>query len=73
MFLIKDKLPILIDSGFGSEAEDTLQLIREVGLSPEELHLIVNTHYHSDHVGDNFHFQKIMVLRLLFVIILIFS
>ncbi len=58
MILIKDKLPILIDSGFGSEVKDTEQLIKEVGVSPEELHLIVNTHYHSDHVGGNFHFQK---------------
>ncbi|MFJ7364121.1 MBL fold metallo-hydrolase [Peribacillus frigoritolerans] len=58
MILIKDKLPILIDSGFGSEAKDTDQLLKEEGVSPEELHLIVNTHYHSDHVGGNFHFQK---------------
>jgi len=58
MILIKDQLPILIDTGFGSEAKDTEQLIREAGVSPEDLHLIVNTHYHSDHVGGNFHFQK---------------
>ena len=58
MILIKDHLPILIDTGFGSDAKDTEQLIREAGVSPEELHLIVNTHYHSDHVGGNFHLQK---------------
>ncbi|MCK2005109.1 MBL fold metallo-hydrolase [[Brevibacterium] frigoritolerans] len=58
MVLIKDQLPVLIDTGFGSDVKDTEQLIKEVGISPEELHLIVNTHYHSDHVGGNFHFQK---------------
>ncbi len=58
MILIKDQLPILIDTGFGSDVRDTEQLIKEVGVSPEELHLIVNTHYHSDHVGGNFHLQK---------------
>jgi hydroxyacylglutathione hydrolase len=58
MILIKDQLPILIDTGFGSEAKETEQLIKEAGVSPEELHLIVNTHYHSDHVGGNFHLQK---------------
>ena len=58
MILIKDKLPILIDTGFGSEAKETEQLIKEAGVSPEELHLIVNTHYHSDHVGGNFYLQK---------------
>jgi glyoxylase-like metal-dependent hydrolase (beta-lactamase superfamily II) len=58
MILIKDQLPILIDTGFGSEAKETEQLIKKAGVSPEELHLIVNTHYHSDHVGGNFYLQK---------------
>lgn len=58
MVLIKDQLPILIDSGFGSDVKRTERLIREAGVSPEDLKLIVNTHYHSDHVGGNFHFQK---------------
>ncbi len=58
MILIKDELPILIDTGFGSDVKETEQLIKEAGISPEELHLIVNTHYHSDHAGGNFHFQK---------------
>lgn len=58
MVLIKDRLPILIDTGFGSVVNDTVQLIKEAGVSPDKLHLIVNTHYHSDHVGGNFHFQK---------------
>ena len=58
MILIKDELPILIDTGFGSDAIETVRLITEAGVSPEELHLVVNTHYHSDHVGGNFHLQK---------------
>ncbi|MBM7599775.1 glyoxylase-like metal-dependent hydrolase (beta-lactamase superfamily II) [Virgibacillus halotolerans] len=56
--LMKDQLPVLIDTGFGSDVKDTEQLINEAGVSPEALHLIVNTHYHSDHVGGNFHLQK---------------
>ncbi|MFJ8261223.1 MBL fold metallo-hydrolase [Rummeliibacillus sp. NPDC094406] len=58
MILIKDQLPILIDTGFGSDVKNTEQLVKDVGVSPEELHLIVNTHYHSDHVGGNYHLQK---------------
>lgn len=58
MILVKDQLPILIDTGFGSDTQETEKLIKEAGVSPEELHLIVNTHYHSDHVGGNFHLQK---------------
>lgn len=64
MVLINDQQPILIDTGFGSDALETEQLIREAGVASEDLHLIVNTHYHSDHVGGNFHFQKITVLGL---------
>src|SRR5690625_3826428 len=58
MILIRDQLPILIDTGFGSDADETVRLIEEAGMKPEALHLIVNTHYHSDHVGGNFHLQK---------------
>ncbi|BAQ09373.1 beta-lactamase-like protein [Bacillus sp. OxB-1] len=58
MVLVKDQQPILIDTGFGSDALETEQLIRDAGVAPGDLHLIVNTHYHSDHVGGNFHFQK---------------
>lgn len=58
MVLIKDKLPILIDTGFGSDVKDTEQLVKDVDVSPEKLHLIVNTHYHSDHVGGNYYLQK---------------
>lgn len=58
MILMKDQLPILIDTGFGSDVKDTERLINDAGVSPESLHLIVNTHYHSDHVGGNFQLQK---------------
>ena len=54
MILIRDQLPILIDTGFGSDVRDTEQLIKEVGVSPEELHLIVNTHWYVNTKLDRF-------------------
>jgi hydroxyacylglutathione hydrolase len=57
MVLIKDEFPVLVDTGFGSDWAETERLIREAGISPETL-LIVNTHYHSDHVGGNHQLQK---------------
>jgi glyoxylase-like metal-dependent hydrolase (beta-lactamase superfamily II) len=57
MVLIKDRLPVLIDTGFGSDVAETEQLLKHAGVSPEKLNLIVNTHYHSDHVGGNGYFQ----------------
>lgn len=58
MILVKGCQPILIDTGFGSDIKKTEQLLRQEDVSPEKLHLIINTHYHSDHVGGNFHLQK---------------
>lgn len=57
MVLIKEKKPILIDSGFGSDIAETERLIQSTGISPKEILLILNTHSHSDHVGGNHHFQ----------------
>ncbi|MFE7062910.1 MBL fold metallo-hydrolase [Sutcliffiella sp. NPDC057660] len=58
IIVIKDELPTLIDTGFGSDVIETEQLVKEAGVAPEEIQLIVNTHYHSDHVGGNFYFQN---------------
>ena len=41
-----------------SDVHDCAININKVGVSPKELHLVVNTHYHSDHVGGNFYFQE---------------
>ena len=57
--LIKDEKTILVDTGFGSDIARTEQLIRQYEVEPSELDLIINTHYHSDHVGGNHYFQKI--------------
>ncbi|MFN8473379.1 MAG: MBL fold metallo-hydrolase [Anaerolineae bacterium] len=57
MALIRGKRPILFDTGFGSDFALTDALLREAGVSPESLSLVVNSHYHSDHAGGNFGFQ----------------
>ncbi len=51
--LIQGARPVLIDTGFGSDVPETERLLREAGIPPERLALIVNTHYHCDHVGGN--------------------
>jgi len=43
---------VLVDSGYSSRRELTLQLV-DHALGGERLHRIVNTHTHSDHVGGN--------------------
>jgi hydroxyacylglutathione hydrolase len=56
--LIHSQRPTLIDSGFGSDLAATEHLLREAGVGAENLQLIVNTHYHSDHSGGNSGLQR---------------
>ena len=51
MALIRGESAVLVDTGYSSDLTDTENLLREAGVPPESLSLIVNTHYHSDHVG----------------------
>lgn len=56
--LIHGPRPILVDSGFGSDAEDTLRLVEDAGAHPRDLRFVANTHYHADHTGGNAAFQR---------------
>ena len=58
MVLVKGEAPVLIDTGFGSDAAQTRALLFSAGVPAERLALIVNTHYHSDHVGGNYALQS---------------
>ena len=53
MVVIVGSKPVLVDSGYGSDLTRTEGLLGEQGLDPASLSLVVNTHYHSDHVGGN--------------------
>lgn len=54
--LVVGSRPVLIDSGFGHDAEVTRHLLAEAGVEPAAVALVVNTH-HSDHVGGNHELQ----------------
>ncbi|MCU0494382.1 MAG: MBL fold metallo-hydrolase [Chloroflexaceae bacterium] len=58
MVLVEGERPLLVDTGYGSDAPATAALLRAAGMPPERLGLIVNTHYHSDHVGGNYALQS---------------
>lgn len=58
MVVIIDEVCMLVDSGFGSDVFLTDKLVEKSGVKSEEIQIIVNTHYHSDHVGGNHYFQK---------------
>lgn len=50
LLLVRGRTPTLVDSGFVGHAEETADWARS---HAPELRLVVNTHWHSDHVGGN--------------------
>jgi hydroxyacylglutathione hydrolase len=57
MVVIAGSKPVLVDSGYGSDLTRTEGLLAEQGIDAAGLSLVVNTHYHSDHVGGNARLQ----------------
>ena len=56
----------LVDTGAGLNREYLFSKLRENGVEPEDIELIVNTHCHFDHIGGNHFFPnaKIAVHKL---------
>jgi hydroxyacylglutathione hydrolase len=50
LLLLHGRQPTLVDSGFVGHADDTAGWVRA---HTQHLQLVVNTHWHSDHVGGN--------------------
>lgn len=63
-YLINDN--ILVDTGAGHNMDYLFSKIRENGVEPEDIELVVNTHCHFDHIGGNHFFPnaKIAVHKL---------
>lgn len=63
-YLINDN--ILVDTGAGQNKEYLFSKLRENGVEPEDIELVVNTHCHFDHIGGNHFFPnaKIAVHKL---------
>lgn len=49
---------ILVDTGVGASGDYLNSQLSEIGLSLEDIDLIVNTHCHYDHVGGNYLFPN---------------
>ena len=56
-YLIDNK--ILVDTGAGENKDYLFAKLRENGVEPEDIELVVNTHCHFDHIGGNHFFKKI--------------
>ena len=47
---------ILVDTGTGYYNDYLISKLKENGVEPADIELIVNTHCHFDHIGGNYHF-----------------
>ena len=57
-FVFRSQAPVLIDTGYIGNLDQTRQLIADLGVAPAEVRMIVSTHCHCDHVGGNRRFQE---------------
>jgi len=53
---------IVVDTGLEDERETIIDRLAGLGLSPEDIDLVINTHGHPDHCGNNAIFTRARVL-----------
>ncbi|MGI6175978.1 MAG: MBL fold metallo-hydrolase [Christensenellales bacterium] len=56
--VVQDEQSFLIDTGFGSDIVQAEKSLEDADVLPKQLTGIINTHYHSDHVGGNHYLQQ---------------
>jgi len=60
--IIRGQHTIIVDSGLCGEEELILGELAKLGIEPEEVKSIVNTHSHPDHCGNNYLFSRAKTL-----------
>ena len=56
--IIGDGNKIIVDTGLPNEKETILKGLSNHGLSQDDINLVINTHLHGDHMGNNALFTK---------------
>jgi hydroxyacylglutathione hydrolase len=57
-FVYRAKAPILIDTGYIADFHQTQKLIADLGVTLSNVHQIISTHCHCDHIGGNRRIQE---------------
>ena len=50
---------IMIDTGYPFMGDQILESMREVGLNPADLRILLHSHGHHDHIGNTIRFKKL--------------
>ena len=57
-FVYRSDAPVLIDTGYISDFDETEKIITRLGVSLSDIALIISTHTHCDHIGGNHRIQQ---------------
>jgi len=57
-FALRSERPVLIDTGYLGDWDQTEDILTSLGLDLNQVSLIINTHTHCDHVGGNHAIQE---------------
>jgi N-acyl homoserine lactone hydrolase len=60
--VIQEGKKIVVDTGLFGEEEIILDALARLGLRPEDIDAVVNTHSHPDHCGNNYIFVESEIL-----------
>jgi len=52
-FVYVSEKPVLIDTAYLSDVDQTLQIMADLGVNAADTRLIISTHCHCDHIGGN--------------------
>ncbi|MCX6740289.1 MAG: MBL fold metallo-hydrolase [Candidatus Parcubacteria bacterium] len=64
--LIRDnKVNIIVDTGNHEVEKELLAALKKQGLKPSDIHYVIVTHHHPDHVANNHLFKKAIITDVL--------
>jgi glyoxylase-like metal-dependent hydrolase (beta-lactamase superfamily II) len=57
-FVYRGPPPVLIDTGYGADFEETCRILARLGIDIPSVRTILTTHCHCDHIGGHHRIQK---------------
>lgn len=60
--VVAESWKMVVDTGQKGEDEQILKGLASLDLQPKDIDFVVNTHYHNDHVGNNYLFSNAKIL-----------